>query len=152
MKKTIIIISLLIGIASSAIAAKDSAEKPVQAEFATKLVSVFGGQDKALSEAELTRVLSFLQDNLPEQTSPSGMTTRLNREYNANYSARGDMTDERLALREYPVETVVVQVLEKYDTNEDSYLTRNELSPALAKIIGVPNTRNRISKGNLARR
>ena len=49
MKKTIIIIGLLIGIASSALAAKESTDKPVQVEFATKLVSVFGGQDKALS-------------------------------------------------------------------------------------------------------
>lgn len=152
MKKTIIIISLLIGIASSAIAAKDSADKPVQVEFATKIISVFAGQDKALSEVELTRVLSFLQENLPEQVSPSGMTTRLSREYNASSAARGDMTDERLALREYPVETVVVQVLEKYDANEDSYLTRNELSPALAKIIGVPNSDARITKGNVAQR
>ena len=150
MKKTIIIISLLIGIASSAIAAKDSADKPVQVEFATKIISVFAGQDKALSEAELTRVLSFLQENLPEQTSPSGMTTRLSREHNASSAARGDMSDERLALREYPVETVVVQILEKYDTDEDSYLTRNELSSVLAKIIGVPNSGSRISRGSVA--
>ena len=102
MKKTIIIISLLIGIASSAIAAKETADKPVQVEFATKLVSVFGGQDKALSETELTRVLAFLQESLPEQVAPSSLTARLSREYNVNSAARGDMSDERFALREYP--------------------------------------------------
>ena len=150
MKKSIII-SLIIGIASSVMAAKATVETPAQIEFADKLVTVFGGKDNVLSEKELVRVLDFLQTNLPESTTPTNMTNRLSRQNIVGNAARGDMTMERHSIREIAPEQFATEFINKYDTNNDKYMTKNELAVALENVIGTPKANAGINKGALAR-
>jgi len=151
MKKSIIIISLIIGIASSAMAAKETVETPLQMEFADKLVTVFGGKDSALSERELVRVLDFLQANLPEKTSPTNMSNRLSRQNNVGNAPRGDLSDERYAIREVAPEQIAKEFITKYDIDKDKYVTKNELALALEDVIGTPKAKGGLNSGNLAR-
>lgn len=151
MKKSIII-SLIIGIASSVMAAKTTVETPAQMEFADKLVTVFGGNDNVLSEKELVRVLDFLQTNLPESTAPTSMTNRLSRQNIVGNAARGDMTMERHSIREIAPEQFAAEFINRYDTNKDKYMTKNELAVALQNVIGTPGSNTGFESDTIARK
>ncbi len=138
MKKTITIISLILGFAITSIAATDRVETPVQKEFAQKLVSVFGGKDMTLSQAELVRVLTFLQENLPEQTQPTTMTNRLSRQNNFWNAPRNEMHEDRMSIREEQPELIAVEFIKKYDLDNDAMVCDDELSVALENVIGTP--------------
>ena len=154
MKNAIITISILFGLTASVLAATKTVNNPVTpnpAEFAYKLVVVFGGDDHVLDEAEMTNVLAFLQAHLPEQTTPGRLSDRMNRNNNFGNTPRGDMTEERHALREYNPEEYVGKFIQKYDNNGDSTLTRLELTPAMTKIIGLPSPNKKWGKRAIAK-
>jgi hypothetical protein len=141
MKKTIITLSLLLALAASSLAGSKKANEPVEpdpVEFANRLVAVFGGEDHVLDEKETIAVLSYLQKHLPEQTCPSGLSTRISREFNVRNTIRNAMTEERHALREYAPENYVARFIKKYDRNDDSVLTPHELTDAMARFMGLP--------------
>ncbi len=152
MKKTITIITLIIGLSINAMAAKDTVDPPLQVEFANKLVDVFGGKDKNLSQAELVRVLQFLQANLPESTQPTNMVNRLSRENNFYNAPRGELTEERYSVRDLEPEMIVGTFLKKYDTDKDAKVNNTELAVALENVIGTPKARTGLGNGNIAKK
>lgn len=152
MKKIITIIALLSTFAINAIAAAETVQKPLQAEFADKLVAVFGGKDKSLSEAELVRVLDFLQANLPEKTQPTSMTNLLSRQNNFYNTPRGEMTEERFSVRDLSAKSIAASFIEKYDSNKDLMIDNGELALALENVIGTPKARTGLGNGSLARK
>lgn len=125
---------------------------PNAAEFAYRLVTVFGGQDKVLNEIEVLNVVRFLQEHLPETTAPGGLTGRMQSENNFRNTARGDMTEERWALRQCSPEEYVPRFIKKYDLDKDNAISRQELTPAMIKIIGLPSSSRDWGKRAIAKR
>ena len=152
MKRTITIIALITGFTLSTIAATNTVETPIQSAFADKLVEVFGGKDKSLSQAELVRVLGFLQANLPESTQPTSLANRLSRENNFYNAPRGELTEERFSVRDRAPELIVSDFIRKFDTDHDLKVDNNELAVALGNVIGTPKSRSTISGGGLAQK
>lgn len=148
MKRLMIIIGLLLGLMLSAMA--DKANRTFTkdpAEFAFVLVNHFGGEDNALNQKEVEKMLDLLQANLPERTTMTSMTIRMIREKNARNSARGDMSEERFNLREKHPGEYLDTFIVRYDTNQDGVLSRKELTPAMSKLMGIP-----LEKKNWAKR
>ncbi len=155
MKNKIIVTCIVFGLAGFLSAATRQAKKPFTpnpTEFAHMLVSAFGGEDRVLDELEMIKVLDFLRAHLPENTGPSGLTTRINRENNARNAPIGDMTEERHALREYPAEAYVGRFIDKYDRNGDKALTYVELTDAMANVMGMPRAKKDWKKKVIANR
>lgn len=155
MKRIITTISILLGLAISVMGATKTLNKPVTpnpTEFSNKLVAFFGGKDQILDKDEMTKVLAFLQANLPEKTAPTTLSARLNRESNIRNTPRGDMTEERHALREYKPDQYVGKFIRKYDLDGDSALTGSELAFAMSKMIGLPSTSQKWSKRAIVKR
>ena len=155
MKKTIISLGLYTAVMASILASASSISEPAApnaAEFAQKLVDSFGGKDQLLNEKETLRVLVFLQEHLPESTGPGGITGWMSTDRNFGNAARGDMTDERHALRNLKPEYYLPEFIRKYDINKDGRITQQELTPAMIKFIGLPSTRRDWSKREIAKR
>jgi hypothetical protein len=154
-KKVLITLSIIFGLAVGGFAADKKVKAPITpnpTEFAHLLVKAYGGDDLALDELEMIKVLVFLKAHLPEQTTPTTMSTRLIREKNVRGAARGDLTEERFALREYPADAYAGKFIEKYDRNGDNILSRMELTDGMANIMGMPKAKKVWKKRIIANR
>ena len=152
MKRNVIAACLLIGLTIHVMAANDKVQAPANVQLAALLMQAYAGEDNALNEAETTGVLKFLQNNLPEKTGCTNLSVGLSRQNNVKNAPRGDMTEERDAIREQRPEHYVKRFIAKYDQNKDSVLNRWELSNAMINVIGLPSDSGKLSKKSIANR
>ena len=152
MKRYVIAACLLLGLSIHVMAAKEKIEVPAQVQLAALMIQAYAGGDGTLDEMETIGVLKFLQNNLPEETGRTRLSQKMSRENNVRNAARGDMTEEREAIRETDPEQYVEQFIRKYDQNKDSVLNRKELTIAMTNVIGLPSTSGRLSKRSGANR
>ena len=143
---------MMLGLTINVMAAGKKVEVPAEVQLAAYLIQAYAGEDGTLNEKETLGVLKFLQNNLPEKTGRTNMSTGLSRQYNVNNTPHGDMTEERNALRERNPEHYVQQFIRKYDLNKDSVLSRKELTNAMVNVIGIPSSEGKWSKRAIVNR
>jgi hypothetical protein len=134
MKKSIIIISLLISITASAFAGTTSKSGDMStAQFATRLVSYFGNGDLSLNEVELADMLEFLNANVPDKTPSSNLTTRMNRGFNMGNGPTGDNGFIDLHAIDRHITKLANDILARFDENGDNELCEVELAAVFSQ-------------------
>lgn len=152
MRRYLIAAFLLLGLTINVMAADQKVEQPNHMLLAALLIQDYAGEDGKLNKTETIRALRHLHNNLPEKTGYTNMSVMLSRQHNVSNTPRGDMTDERSALREIEPEHYVKEFMAKYDANGDSVLDRWELTNAMIRVIGMPQTSGKLPKKKIANR
>lgn len=150
MKKYVIAAIIVLGLAIQMEAASKSVQAPVHVHLTQLLLQAYAGEDGTMNKEETVGMLKFLQRNLPEQTGITNMSAFMSRQNNVYNAPRGDMTEERNAIRDRNPELYVTEFLRKYDHDKDNVLNRWELTAAMAKMIGLPSSNGKLPKQKVA--